>query len=818
MAPSLFQRLRGLPTSDGIAIEHPEPSAPVAPDAEKGFESKSAAATGVADASVSRRLQMYERAHRWDANLEGDYLEEISAANGLHDADAEAEMISRVLDNSPYPEVRAAVRNFDEDVPANTVRAWAIGMLLNTVGSALNSLFSMHQPSVLIGPTVVLLVAYPIAWFWNLIMPSRVWNTFGYQWSLNPGPFNLKEHCLIVIMANASFGSGSAYFTDVLLAMRKWYHQNLGAGWEVLFALSTQLTGFSIAGFMRRWLVEPSSMIWPQNLVMTSFMYALHDKSPTDPTTSNGWTVSRFRYFFYVFVGSFVWYWFPGLIAPFLSVFAWVTWIKPQNALINQLFGGSTGLSLIPITFDWQQISGYVSSPLMVPFHAIGNTLFGTVFWYIIVTSAIHFSGRFYANYLPISDQNTYDRFAQPYNVTKILTPQYTLDVNKYKEYSPLYMSTTFILSYGLSFASLAAVIIHTVLIHGPEIMVMVRATRGELDDIHMRMMRKYRAVPGWWYGVLFVIVLAFCFICTLAWDTNLTWWALIVALCIPLVFSIPVGLVQGATNIQLGLNVLTEFMVGYMLPGRPLGMMMFKTYGYITMTQALSFVQDIKLGYYMKVPPRTLFMGQLVATFWGALVQLGVILWGMSAIKDVCSPDQPSGYTCPNGRVFFNASVIWGLIGPSRLFSVGRPFGSIEWFWLAGALLPIIAYLVAIKWPRSVMRYFNAPIFFGGMGNLPPATPMTYLTWCVIGTIFNKWIRNKWRGWWMRFNYVTSGALDCGMAVSMIVIFFCIDLSGAQFPTWWGNGKSQQTMDLTDTAVLHPLKPGESFGPSTWN
>ena len=31
--------------------------------------------------------------------------------------------------------------------------------------------------------------------------------------------------------------------------------------------------------------------------------------------------------------------------------------------------------------------------------------------------------------------------------------------------------------------------------------------------------------------------------------------------------------------------------------------MMMFKTYGYITMYQALQFTSDFKLGHYMKVP-----------------------------------------------------------------------------------------------------------------------------------------------------------------------------------------------------------------------
>lgn len=63
-------------------------------------------------------------------------------------------------------------------------------------------------------------------------------------------------------------------------------------------------------------------------------------------------------------------------------------------------------------------------------------------------------------------------------------------------------------------------------------------------------------------------------------WPTGLTWWALLIAVFISFVWMIPIGMVQAVTNIQIGLNVFTEFMIGYMLPGRPNAMMMFKTYG----------------------------------------------------------------------------------------------------------------------------------------------------------------------------------------------------------------------------------------------
>ncbi|WEW58646.1 hypothetical protein PRK78_004114 [Emydomyces testavorans] len=316
---------------------------------------------GVDDSTVetSQRLHLYHRAHRWDPNLDDDYLKDVAdAANSYEGSPANKHMIRRVMENSPYPEVRAAVRNRDEDVPVDTIRAWTIGLLLTTIGAGLNSLFSLRAPSIAVSSMVALLVAHPLGLAWAKVMPDKKIKAFGQEWHLNPGPFNLKEHALIVIMANASFGTGVAYFTDTIQAQKAFYKTDFGWAFNSCLAVSTQMVGFGIAGLLRRILVEPGSMIWPQTLVSTSFLYTLHDDTPPNPATTNGWRIPRYRYFLYVFTGAFVWYWFPGFIAPFLSVFAFATWIKPNNALVNQLFGGWTGISLIPITFDWSQISG----------------------------------------------------------------------------------------------------------------------------------------------------------------------------------------------------------------------------------------------------------------------------------------------------------------------------------------------------------------------------------------------------------------------------------------------------------------------------
>lgn len=299
-------------------------------------------------------------------------------------------------------------------------------------------------------------------------------------------------------------------------------------------------------------------MIWPTTLINTSLFYGLHDKSKTDPAKTNGWSISRYKYFLIVFVASFCWYWFPGFLAPFLSVFCFACWIRPNNVVVNQLFGGWTGLSLLPITFDWTQISAYAYSPLIPPWHAIANSLIGLVLFFWVTTIGVHYSGTWYSDYLPISDSQSYDNTANLYNVSKILTPEGTLDLAKYEAYSPLFLSTTFALTYGLSFATISAVIVHTALFHGSELWKRMRSVRTDDEDVHYRMMRKYRDVPQWWYASLFVIMLAISLGVNLGYPTLMHWWAFFISIIIALVWFVPIGMIQGMTSIQIGLNVFT--------------------------------------------------------------------------------------------------------------------------------------------------------------------------------------------------------------------------------------------------------------------
>ena len=72
--------------------------------------------------------------------------------------------------------------------------------------------------------------------------------------------------------------------------------------------------------------------------------------------------------------------------------------------------------------------------------YAIANTLIGVVVFYVIGCSALHFSGAWYAEFLPMSDPNTYDNTGAPYNTSRVLNKDYTLDAEAYEKYSPLFI------------------------------------------------------------------------------------------------------------------------------------------------------------------------------------------------------------------------------------------------------------------------------------------------------------------------------------------------------------------------------------------
>ncbi|KAK6071511.1 OPT family small oligopeptide transporter [Seiridium cupressi] len=747
--------------------------------------------------------------HRFDPFMQEEKIEAIDAAIETGNGEKKVAIEESLLgENSPYAEVRTAVSNVDDPtLPVDTIRAWVIGFITCTVVAAMNLLMGQHYTGLVIQSSVVQLISYPMGRGWAAVMPNV--HIFGVP--LNPGPFNKKEHTIITMMTAA--GAAMSYAFDILLAQQKFYGQAWGWGFQILLTISTQALGFGMAGLLRRFLIYPAAMVWPVTLITTTVMDSLHDHRPTDPSQANGWRIGRYKFFLIVACSAFGWHWFPFVIAPFLSYLGnFPTWAAPNNLAVNQAFGGLHGLGIIPLSLDWTIPTGWFYSPIQYPSFALLNMGFGGLVFLLGIVG-LGFASQDFYKYLPLISNKNYDNTGTTYNTTRVLTADLTLDVEAYKAYSPLYVGPAFALAYGMGFATLISTLTHVGLFYGKDIWRRTKNARYEEPDIHLKLIRHYKEAPEWWFLIVFVISFVFGLVAAVCWDTHLPWWAYIVTIIIGAFFVLPVGIIQAVTNSQTGLNVITEMIIGYMLPGRPVAMMLFKSFGYMFAYNCLQYEQDMKVGHYMKIPPRSMFRAQLFAVIWLSIVQVSTFNWMLGSLPGICTDDQPQGFTCAGARTFFNASVIWGLIGPRRMFGAGAIYSWANWFWLIGFALPCIQFFIARRYPKSIARYIFFPAVFGVSGMIPPATIFQLLCWLTIGIGFNVIIKRRAFGWWKRYAYVFSGAMDIGTACCLVLFAVGIGISESTFPEWWGTTGYAETLDQLGETMSKQLADGETFG-----
>ena len=347
--------------------------------------------------------------------------------------------------------------------------------------------------------------------------------------------------------------------------------------------------------------------------------------------------------------------------------------------------------------------------------------------------------------------------------MSRILTSDFLFDQEAYRNYSKVFLPITYVLSYGVQFAALTALVTHTVCWHSKEIWQQTMKSfrqdekpedsgyeslhpdsssrnhdQGNFDgpvlesryttkmteeDVHNRLMRRYDDAPLTWYLMTFAVMLVVGIFVVEYYPVHLPWYGLLLALGITSLLFIPVGIVMAITNQQSSLYLICQLICGVVFPGRPVANMVFVTYGYISSSQGIKFSSDLKLGHYMKIPPKILFKVQMVSTLVSSVTQAGVLNWMFVSIPNICTPEAVNGFTCPIARVHFNGSILWGVIGPRRFFGPGALYRPLTWAFLVGAIAPIFVWVLARRKPEaSLWRKINLPVLFGSLSFIPPA------------------------------------------------------------------------------------------------
>ncbi|KAJ3323512.1 hypothetical protein HDV06_001789 [Boothiomyces sp. JEL0866] len=647
----------------------------------------------------------------------------------------------------------------DPLAPSLTLRVLVLGSLWCIFLGVVNSILAFRTTPFEIPAFLATLLSYPMGIFMAKFLPNYKFRIANYEYQLNPGSFGMKEHVLITIIA--SCGGGIAYGIDNVVTQRSTMFMGNTSitfleslGW----VMTTQFLGFGIAGLARRFLVKPQAMVWPGILSTVALFVGFHTSHENDETSV--YKLSRFNFFWIAFALSFAYAWIPQYFMVALqsfNIFCFLGFGERTNFLFSSDNG--YGLGVGSLTLDWYYVKG---SALTTPWWATVNIAFSNFIWGWILTPLVFFTNAFgkdqelhihqYSDGRPIPVLNSAALFnSSGFHISAVSLyepPKFNLNEDRYQLESPIYISSFFALAYAASFLSIVAAFTHVFLWHGNEIYVQlnsaIRQMEDSEEDIHNKLMKRYPDISEYSFIYFLLALILLQFIISGFTSYEMPFWSVLLCIAMAVMSVLPIGIITAISGTRLGINVLTEFVIGLLLPGKTVVVMAFKSLGTNSVIQAITLLADLKLGHYMKINPLHMVFAQLYGTFLGAFVNTATSFWVMDSLDNILGTGD---WQATDYFVFYNAGAIWGAIGPQRFFGIGSVYESTLWCFAIGFFLPIIPWYLNKLYPLSFWKMVNIPLLSSFFG--PGQFQNFYLVPVAVAWFFQSYLFKNYNLWY---------------------------------------------------------------------
>ncbi|KAI9197234.1 OPT oligopeptide transporter protein-domain-containing protein [Polychytrium aggregatum] len=686
--------------------------------------------------------------------------------------------------HNAYAQVSAIVANTDDpSTPCFTVRALFLSTFFFVLTSVVNTVLSFRTNAFGVPAYVSVICSYPLGILFAKFVPDVRFKLFGVENSLNPGPFSIKEHVLIYIMSN----TGTPYGIDNVVgqvAPQYLGDTNITVWQSILWIIATQCLGLGLAGMARDFLIKPPAMYWPGNLGILALFASFHDEVTDKNDAPPRYKTSRFKFFWIAFVITIVYYLIPGFIAPAIQMVCILCFFGSAGSLVNIFGSASQGVGILTVSLDWSQFNG-AWAPMTTPLWANIIGFIGYILWSWIIVPIAYANNLWDAQAIGCKHPGPYgcgnlnqnglfngSNLGQRLSGRILLDPTtFELDPVKYASAAPIHLGMSFILVYAASFITIASSVTHVALWYGKDIIRQTRVALKQLkedpehQDIHNKLMAAYPEVSNVTYLAIFLVSTALMFYVGLATPYKLEWWGIILAITIGVIFVIPLTTITAISGQYVGLNVLTEFVMGLIVPGELVPVMSFKSLGYNTMIQAQLLLGDLKIGHYMKVPPQAMVAGQLIGCILSAFVCVPV------ATAFVVSPLFGKGdWQAAGYGVFYSAGTIWGAVAPTRFFGAGALYHNILWAFPVGLLAPVIPWLGNKLYKHPYWHLVNIPIM-ANWGGPQSGNTGILVTPLIVAFVSQYWVFRYRNEWWKKYNFVLSVALDSGVGIGATIL-----------------------------------------------
>ncbi|KAJ6517714.1 OPT oligopeptide transporter [Mycena vulgaris] len=672
----------------------------------------------------------------------------------------------------------------DVDLPIFTIRMLFLGLGFSAFGSVLAQLYYFKPQTLSVSQGFLLIMTY----FAGKLMEKLIPRVGPLKW-LNPGPFNIKEHGCIIIMSSTAAGSATAI--QVISVQELFYNNTMNAGIAIFTLLASQLIGYAFAGILQEALVYPSITFWPTTIVPANMFQALH--------FDGGLSSKRTKLFWTVFAAIFVWEIFPQWIFPLLTGVSIFCLIDQSHAVMRNIFGGASnneGMGLFAVCFDWNLIG---SDNLYLPIWTQINENIGIIFTYILMP-AVYYGNIWHGRTFPFMSQALFNSTGAEYDQTLILTDG-KFDQAKYETVGPAFFAATNTLSLITQNLAMGATTVHVFLFYWPEIKPFVMSLNPWnkhvhiVHDEHYEKMKRYSKVPRWWFGVLLAVSYAMAQATDYTGHSHFTWWQLTIILILSLFFTAiysTTSAILGFKEFGGGLNGFYQVITSYMAPGDPVANMYGALYGGQPTVQGIKLLGDLKLGQYLKIPPKVNFVVQILGCIVGALLNyvmmLSIIDKQRPALLSISGTRLWSGQ---NAQSYNSNAIAWGALG-KEMFRAGSTYQWVPAALGLGCLLPIPGYILWRMYPKNTFfRNFNTGIVVQYSCYLSVGINTSVNTSTAVGLFSQLYLRRKHPRWFTKYNYIVAGALDGGTQVISFIlnlaVFGAVGNAHA-FPEWWGN------------------------------
>lgn len=270
-----------------------------------------------------------------------------------------------LLKDIPWHVRRVVSLHDDTALPTITFRYFLLSFIFVLPGAFLSQMVCFRTTSAPYSIFFVQIASnYAGEWLaatlpaWEIRIP---FTNLGFN--LNPGPFSVKEHVLVVICAASGATYNLAY--SPIASAELFFGHKFNPAVAIIFMWTVVWIGYAYAAIARQFLVYDPQYPWYQALCQAALFETQKNQRENPSPISR----RQMMIFFLVLLGVFMWQFLPEFVFPMLSSLSFLCWVAPHNAVANFIGSGLGGMGFLNLSLDWSNIGnqGTMGSLFLTP-------------------------------------------------------------------------------------------------------------------------------------------------------------------------------------------------------------------------------------------------------------------------------------------------------------------------------------------------------------------------------------------------------------------------------------------------------------------